>query len=241
MRHRRTSYLVLALVVASLGACASPAISGIATSGPTASAPPSIAVVQQLMRASGASATSVHVKGDYTDKGQALQLDVAGDRAGRTMRLLVDFGAGPIEILKVGGDFYLKADKAFWTRLEGSAATAVQAAGRYVSVPAGSAAGMGDFTVSTLLAQVFTQDVPAADKLSATVQATQVDGVPAYAMTTSIRGDAKIYVSADGRARLLRTESTKNGTLDFSDWDAVAPLAPPLPDQVVTIAGLSAP
>ena len=129
MRHRHTSHLALvAAVTFSLSACTftttadnpkavkPPSATREATTAPTAAA------VYQLMRKSGAAAESVHVKGAYSDNGQKLHLDVAGDRAGREMRLLVDFGNGAIEILKVNDDFYLRADAAYWTRLDGSAA-----------------------------------------------------------------------------------------------------------------------
>jgi len=185
-----------------------------------------------MMRKSGAAATSVHVKGAYTDMGQKLQLDVAGDRAGTKMRLRVNFGNGAIEILKVNGDFYLKADAAYWTRLDGSAMIAKLAAGKYVKVVAGSAADMGGFTVGTLLNQVFAQDISTADNLNTQVQTTAVAGVRAYLLTAKVGGDARIYVSADGQARLLRTESTKNGILDFTEWDSVAPATPPRADQL---------
>jgi hypothetical protein len=189
------------------------------------------------MRRSGAAATSVHVKGDYTDNGQPLKLDAAGDRAGTTMRLLVDFGSGPIEILMVNNDFYLKAGTTFWTRLE-SAEVARVAAGKYVKVPPGSAAGMGDFRVGALLDQVFAQDLSSADKLNATVQTTDVDGVAAYLLTTQGDVDAKIYVSADGQARLLRTEGAKTGILNFTQWNSVAPtVAPPEDQRAITPGG----
>lgn len=153
------------------------------------------------------------------------------------MRLVVNFGSGAIKILKLNADFYLNANATFWTRLS-SAAAAKVAAGRYVKVPPGSAAGMGDFRVGTLLDQVLAEDISTADKLNTTVQATDVDGVPAYLMTTKLGGNVKIYISADGRARLLRAESTKSGTLDFTEWDSVAPTSAPSADQLVKIPGL---
>jgi hypothetical protein len=238
MRHRRTSYLALATAIAlSLSACASSMAAGsVKKDGPSgaSSAPttlPTAAQAYRLMQDSGAAAKSVHVVGDYTDQGQKLQLDVSGDRAGQTMRLLVNFGTGVIEILKVKGDFYMKADAAFWMRLDGSAATAQMAAGKYVKVPAGSAAGMGDFRVGTLLDQVFAQDMPSADKLNPTVQRAEVDGVPAYLITAKAGDDTKLYVSADGQARLLRTQSTTNGTLDFTNWNSAATTTTPPADQ----------
>jgi hypothetical protein len=244
MRQRRRPYVaLLAAVVMTLSACGPGTAAGSGTggrsSGPssTAGLPPTAAAVYRLMRKSGAAATSVHVKGDYTDNGQPLQLDVAGDRAGTTMRLLVNFGSGPIEVLKVNEDFYLKADVTFWTRLD-SVAVAKVAAGKYVKVPAGSAAGMGDFRVGTLLDQVFEEDIPSADKLNTAVQTTIIDGVPAYLMTSKVGSDAKIYVSADGRARLLRTQSAKTGVLSFSEWDSVAPAGAPPAEQSATVPGL---
>jgi hypothetical protein len=234
MRHRRTSYLALVTALTlSLSACTVPAAAGnpkpsrLSTSTSKATTAPTAAAVYQLMRKNAAAAESVHVKGAYSDNGQKLQLDVAGDCAGRDMRLLVDFGNGVIEILKINDDFYLKADAVYWTRLSGSAAIAKAAAGKFVRIPAGSAAGMGDFRVGTLLDQVFTSDIPTPDKLNAKVQLTDADGVPAYVMTTKVAGDANIYVSADGKVRLLRAESTANGTLDFTEWDSVAPTTAP--------------
>jgi hypothetical protein len=241
MRQRRTPNLALVVsVILSLSACTYTSAAGSARTGGSSSATsvataaPTAAALYQLMRRSGAAAKSVHVKGDYIDDGQHLQLDVAGDRAGTTMRLLVNFGSGGIEILKVNGDFYLKADATFWTRLS-SAATAKVAAGKYVKVPAGSAAGMGGFRVGTLLAQVFAEDLSSVDKLNATVQKTNLDGVRAYLLTTKVGGDAKIYVSADGGARLLRADDAKSGTLDFTQWDGVAPTSAPPDSQLAQV------
>jgi hypothetical protein len=238
MKHRRTSYLALAMAIAvALSACASSTAAGIAKrpgpSGPSGAmtALPTAAQAYRLMQQSGAAAKSVHVVGDYTDQGQKLQLDVSGDRAGQSMRLLVNFGTGVIDILMVKGDFYLKADAAFWMRLDGSAATAKMAAGKYVKVPAGSAAGMGSFRVGALLDQVFAQDIPSADKLNPTVQKTNVDGVPAYRLTAKTGDGTKVYISTDSAAHLLRTESAKNGTLDFTDWDSATTTAAPPADR----------
>jgi len=242
MSHRRTSSLALAAaLLISLSACTfTTAAAHARTSSPSSPASaarvPSAAALYQMMRKSGAAAKSIHIKGTSTDKGQDLQLDAAGDRVGRTMRLLVDFGPGPIEVLKVNDDYYLKADVGFWTRLEGSAANASLAAGRYVKVPAGSAAGMGDFRVGTLLDQVLATEAFTADRLNTTVQTADVDGVPAYLMTSKA-GDARIYVSADGQARLLRAESPKVGTFSFTEWDSVAPTGEPPVDQQAKIPG----
>lgn len=99
---------------------------------------------------------------------------------------------------------------------------------------------MGDFRVGTLLDQVFAEDISTSDQLNTKVQTTEVDGVPAYLLTTKVGGDAKIFVSADGKARLLRVEGPKTqpGTLVFTQWDAVAPVSAPSADQLATIPGM---
>jgi len=244
-RHTRTSYLVLAAAVAiALSACASTTTdkakpSGSSSAASAATTAPSAATVYQQMRTSGAAAKSVHIKGAFTDKGQKLQIDIAGDRAGKNMKALVDDGNGQVEILAAAGDVYIKGDAAYWTK-NGSAAIAKVAAGKYVKVPAGSAASLDDLKVGTLLDQIVASDMSTADKLNTNVQTTSVDGVRAYLLTTKVGGDAKIFVSADGKARLLRVEGPKTqpGTLVFTQWDAVAPVSAPSADQLATIPGM---
>jgi len=210
-------------------------LAGLVIWTPWASKVPASSVVYQQMRNSAAAAKSVHIKGAFIEKGQKLQIDVAGDRAGTNTRVIVDDGNGAVEILTVNGRFYLKADAAYWTK-NGSAAAKV-AAGKYVTVPAGSAAGMDVFKVGTLLDQILAKDMSNVQKLNTQVEETEVDGVSAYLMTDKIGGDgSRIYVSADGQARLIRIESPKGeGSLNFTEWDAVAPVSAPPADQLVEL------
>lgn len=147
--------------------------------------------------------------------------------------------------LTIDSTTYLKADAAYWTK-NGSAALAKIASGKYVKLPAGSVAGLDDFKVGPLMDQLFNDGTSSADKMSATVETTDVGGVPAYLMTTRNGDGTKIYVTADGRARLLRAVSPKKhvgaldfgaGTLDFSEWDAVATISAPPVDQILQIPG----
>lgn len=107
MRQRRTPLFALLTAGAlSLSACTVTAAEGETRSSsssrvtPVTAAPATAAAVYQQMRESVTAAKSVQIKGVYIDKGQETQLDVAGDRAGMTMRLLVNFGAGLIEVLR---------------------------------------------------------------------------------------------------------------------------------------------
>ena len=254
-RHRHTSCLALAAAaVFGLSACSSSSPTGTsttakATSGSSSSAASpkatssSAAALFDQLRKSGTAAKSVRIKGaitngSITNKAVKVKVDISGDRAGKNMQAMVNDGSGAIEILTVGGQTYLKADTAYWTK-NGSAAIAKLAAGKYIKVPAGSAAGIGGLTVGKLLDQIFAKDISTAGKLNTTVKKTQINGVPAYLMTTKA-DDTKIYVSADGTAHLLRVEGSKGEqtTLDFTEWNAVKPPSPPPAGQLANIPGL---
>lgn len=201
-----------------------------------AKAAPSTKALYEQMRKSVAAATSVRIKGAMTSNGTKLTIDVAGDRDGTNARALVNDGAGEAELLTVGGDVYVKADAAYWTK-NGSAALAKVAAGKYVKVPAGS--GLTDaLKVGKLLDGVFT-DLPLAGALQR-VEQTDLDGTPAYLLTDRVGAEGgKIYVSADGKANLLRIVSTKGnpGVLDFTEWNAVPPFSAPPASQQIKIPG----
>ena len=246
-RHRPTAGLALALAVAlGLSACTTSTTEKAKSAGSaTASLPGNSAeALFQQLRKSSAAAKSVRIKGTITNgatttsKAMTVQIDIAGDRAGKNLRATVNDGTGAVEILTAGGQTFLKADTAYWTK-NGTAAIAKLAAGKYIKVPAGSAAGMSELTVGKLLDQIFAKDISAEGKLNTKVDKAEVGGVPAYLMTT--KADAtKIYVSADGQARLLRVEGPHGqlGSLNFTEWDAVAPVSPPSAGQIVTIPGL---
>jgi hypothetical protein len=255
-RDRHTSQTALAAaVVLALSACSSSApdaktTSAKASAGSSSSAPvatsttaASATALFEQLRKSGAAAKSVRIKGSIangsiTSKAVKVQVDIAGDRAGKNMRAMVNDGTGAIEILTAGGQTYLKADTAYWTK-NGSAAVAKLAAGKYIKVPAGSSAGIGGLTVGKLLDQIFAKDISTAGKVNTNVTKTEVGGVPAYVMTTKV-DDMKIYVSADGKARLMRVEGSKGQqtTLDFTQWNTVPPASAPPADQLANIPGL---
>ena len=231
--RRRRWVIPLVAVIAVLAVIVGLGTWRVATSGPSA------ADIYKQAQKSAAAAKSVRITGSFTESGKKLQIDVAGDRAGTNTKAIVNDGTGVIEILTVGGSYYFKADAAYWTK-NGSAALATLAAGKYVTVPAQSAASLGNLKMGTLLDTILSADMSTAGKLTTNVDKTVVGGVPAYVLTDKIASNgAKIYVSADGKNRLLRLVSPKTqGSLDFTQWDAVAPVSPPSADQIVKLPGL---
>ena len=241
-RLRRTPclrFVVAAAVVVVMAGCSTSSTSNEVRQGGTASvtttAVPSAKALYEQMRSNVAAAKSVRVKGSVMDAGKKLTIDIAGDRDGKNTRAVVSDGTGQAELLTVGPTVYIKADTAYWTK-HASAAAAKIAAGKYVKIPAGT--GVGDLKVGTLLDGSF-KDLPLAGALQKVETAT-VNGTPAYVLADRIGGGGMIYVSADGKAHLLRIVSTKAspGTLDFSQWDAVPPTSAPPADQLVKIPGL---
>ena len=229
--RRRGWIFAVVAVIAVLAVIAGLLVWGLATRGPSATE------VYQQMRTSAVAAKSVHIKGSFIDNGKKLQIDVAGDRTGTNSRAIVNDGTDTLEILSVNGSYYFKADAAFWTK-NGGAAVAKLTADKYVKVPAASATDMGNLKIGTLLGKILATDMSAVQNLTTNVQKTAVGGVPAYLMTDKIGSDgAKIYVSADGKARLLRLQGPK-ASMDFTQWDSVPPLSPPRADQIATIPGL---
>jgi hypothetical protein len=190
------------------------------------------------MRRNVAAAKSVRLKGVVTEGGQEIKIDVTGDRNGKNLRALVNDGDFEVEFLTVGGNVYMKANAAYWTK-NASAALAKVAAGKYVKAPV-ALPWLDKFQVGYLLDGIHDKSLPSSGLLPK-VEMTDVEGVPAYVVAERVSGeDNKVYISADGQARLMRIASAKNaGALDFSEWNAVGPMSPPSADQVVKIPGVN--
>jgi hypothetical protein len=237
-RRQRTSYLVLATVVAlGLSACSSGTPAATAKPSAAISVPTgnSAAALLQRSRINGAAAKSVWIKGTVTNgasgasKAVTAKIEIAGDLTGKNNLVVVNDGAGVVEMLTVGGKTYRKADAAYWTK-NYSAAVAKTLAGKYTLLSAASAGATGAPTVSGLLDQIFSS---AKSQLSPTVVKTQVNGVPAFLLTTKTN-DTKIYVSADEKTLLLRVEGSKGQKTawDFTQWNAVPPAQAPAAAQL---------
>jgi hypothetical protein len=242
-RSRRASYLIVAVaVVLSLTGCikinktdnaktgSSPAVTSATKEVPTAK------VLYDAMRKNVTAAKSVRIKGEITSAGKKMKIDIAGDRDGTNTRAMLNDGTVGAELLTVGATTYIKADAAYWAK-NGSPAVAKIAAGKYIKLPAG--AGTNDLKVATLLDGVFTKDLPLSGMLQK-VETADVAGVPAYVLTDKVGGEnGKLYISADGQSNLLRIVSlkAKSGTLDFTEWNAVAPMSAPPASEVVKIPG----
>ena len=148
-RSRRAPYLSVALAAAvalSLSGCGTVnktdnAKKSAASVTSAAKALPSAKVVYEQMRKNVTAAKSVRIKGEITNAGKQMKIDIAGDRDGKNTRAMMNDGTGQVELLTARGSVYLKADAAYWTK-NASAAVAKVAAGKYLKIPAGTGAGV---------------------------------------------------------------------------------------------------
>ena len=229
------------LTLTGLTACGSSAAG--TTAAPKASAKkpvPSVGDLYTKARESAKAAKSVHLKGQMTESGESMKIDLAGIRGGDTVGT-VSMKDGTFEIRRVGSTVYMKSTADYWKKNAGAEA-AEMIGNKYLKLPADAAKDMDEFTVGALLDGIFEDEsLSTVDKLASKVEETTVNGQPAYLLSERLDPNgAKIYLAADGTAHLLRIVGPKDdpGSMDFSEWDAVTAATAPAASQIAKIPGM---
>lgn len=186
--------------------------------------------IEQKAGAAAQAAPTVRISGTVVSGGQTYRLD---------MRLRADGGVGEVtakgatfQLLRVGGDLYLKAGADFYGTGDDkdSKAAAAKLNGKYVKVPVGDPAyqrfsGFTDKKV--LLADLFVLDGTLEVGARRTVGTTKT-----IELTGS--GGGILDVSLQGSPYPLRYQRAGNaGTLALADWGEDFTLAAPARSQVV--------
>ncbi len=212
--------------------------SGSATTDASSGATPSVKELYAQSRKSALAAKSAHVKGSVADNGQKVTIDIAGTVDGSNQRLVMSIGSlGKITIITSAGKIYFKADKKFWTKNAGSAASKVLG-GKWVQMSAAQASDLGDTNISSLLKEMYSDDsLSVLDTLTTKVETGTVAGVPAYILTDRVKKEGELDVTADGKALPLRITTTgaDGGTVTFSQWNTVRKFSAPPAGQVIKI------
>lgn len=193
-------------------------------------------------KAAAASANSVHVVGQITQSSGTTAFDLKlTDQPGATGT--IDVRGGKVEIVRIGGDVYFKADeKTLASGLGGSSAQLAKlVAGRYIKGPL-TDPRLAGFTQITSLKD-FTANV-----LDPSGSISLVDGKPiAGEATVGLRNDDKknggtLYVAdaAEPFPLLIEGPAGKSdaGNLQMKDWNAAVVITPPPPDQVIDLTQL---
>ncbi len=214
------------------------------TSTASTSALAGLSAEQVLAKAKAAAtnAKSVHVVGQIVQSSGNTAFDLKlTDQPGAVGS--IELGGGKVEIVRIGGDVYFKADeKTLASGLGGnSAELAKLVAGRYIKGPLTDPRLTG-FTQLTSLKD-FTANVLDPSGSISRVDGKSVDGEP----TVGLRNDDKdnggtLYVADDAEPFPLLIEAlsgrSDTGNLRMKEWNADVVITPPPADQVIDLSKL---
>lgn len=243
MRRASLAGLLSAVAALALTGCGSDAAtptSGSTSTTTTTPSPttPSAGDLYSRARKSALAAKSGHLIGSFTEKGKTMNMDLAGTADGTNQSMKIKAAEGEITIITASGKTYLMASQKFWKSQAGAPA-AKMFKGKYVLLPATQAKEMGDQTIQKVLKDMFAEgDLSFLERANARVEKATVDGVDAWKLTEKVGGDGTaIFVSSDGKARLLKIDGGKSepGAMTFSEWDAVPKITAPKASQVVKL------
>lgn len=249
----RNSPLAAAVVGAALllTACGSsggstataPAASASASPTPTPTPTPFAGqTAEQILATSkkaAVAAKSVHVKGQVTQDGQTMELDMtlaAGGLADGTMKL----DGGLLTLRRVGKEAYMQGDKTFWAA-NGAAEVATLLSGKWIKMPI-QQKDFGDFNSMTDLATFVTEGLVPEGTLTR-VDGKTVDGVETVGLDDGTKeGAGVLYISTGTPPYPLLSEpaagSTSTDRIAFTEWDAPVTITAPPADEVIDIAKL---
>ena len=146
----------------------------------------------------------------------------------------VNMGTGAVEVVWVGGSYYLKADAATWKTL-GNAKASALLAGKYAKITDTMATGYKSFTD---MSEFFTGTLKPTGTVSKGDVST-VDGQRVIALVDGSDGSL-LYIALDGQPYPLKTSKSgaDGGAVTFSDWNNSDTVATPAAADVVDLAKL---
>ncbi len=192
--------------------------------------------VLEKSKAALAAAKSYNVAGELEQDGQTASMDISV--VGPSLVGYVYVGKGRVNLLRAGGNSYVRPDELFWTASTGDARKAAalndDLGEKWAQVPA------GDTTFGPLF------DIADADTLLAPEgslskgEEGEVRGTPVVALNDSAGG--VLYVATDGEPYPVRLQGTSvEDGLNFSGiGEVVNGATKPAATQVVTLASLMA-
>lgn len=232
--------LVLAAATTVLAACgtdrdASPKAEWVSADNGVAALAP--ADVLKRAKAALVKTKSFHVKGDTTDEGQRIGIDVkvsGSDFAGAlTLR------KAKVELLSVGGKHYIRPDEAFWAMFAGAeqATTIAEVMGDRWALVRPSDKNFEDMFN---LADIDQMLAPEGALGKGPIK--QIDGTSAVGLVDKSPDGGTLYVATVGEPYPLRADGTKaaDGGMAFSEFGATFPeIHAPASTEVIDFAKLT--
>lgn len=218
-----------------------------ATTAGTSSSPSALAglTADQVLakaRAAVAVARSVHIVGEVVQAAGPTRFDLKLT-GGPGAIGSIEIAGGRVEIVRIGGDIYFKADeKTLASGLGGtSAEIAKLVAGRFIKGPL-TDQRLASFAHLTNLKD-FTTNVLEPSGAISRVAGKPIDGVRTVGLLNdnAARGGT-LYIADEGDPFPLLIEAlagrSDTGTLRMKDWNAVVTVTPPPADQVIDLSRL---
>lgn len=247
MSLRRTALAAVPLCVALAAGCSAsstPSASGAdpAMSTSSSASLPTVKDLFEQARSSALAAKSMRIVGSITQGGSEVSLELSGAVDGSNQQMVAEVPSlGKVTMLVVAGKSYLRLSPELVKSL-GQEAALKPYVGKWIVVPQAQAKSMGSTTTKSILDDMFADtEMTALDQVTTQVAKESVDGIPAYVLSDATgKSQAKVYVTADGKARLLKIVSTGSnaGTMTVSDWDAVAAYPAPSGKDLAVIPGM---
>jgi hypothetical protein len=226
------------------GSGTKPATSTTATTATTATTKSSLEglTADQVLaktKAAAQSARSVRVKGEVTDSGQSISIDLKLAGVASGSGTVIQSG-GRIDLVRVGNDIYFKADEKTLSKTlaQGDAQVVKLIAGRYVKATV-TTSGFDSFAGLLDLVE-FVKGVLSPDGKVKRVDGKPVSGVATVGLKdTAATGGGILYVADAGEPFPLRIEpGSGTGGVTMSDWNTDITITAPPADQVIDVSKL---
>lgn len=190
--------------------------------------------VISAVRTAVSHAHSVHMTGSVTRDGQQLTVNLSFDYSNVYGSITKD-GASFV-LLSLGGTTYIKADASFLKLAKAPAPVCAAICGRYVAIPAASAAQItGTLSMSQLAGKALSVTIAAANQSGAVFVAATVDGQPVLQYR---HGAYTLDVARSGARYPVLFTGPRGERVAFSDWNSVTLPPPPPASSVVSISQL---
>jgi hypothetical protein len=179
-------------------------------------------------------ATSVHMVGTTKDGSKTLALNVSF-QGGNTSGTFSE-GGQAVTILEIAKKSYIKINTGFLKLAGIPTAVCARVCGKYVLVPAAQLGFPGSFNMAGLNSQ-FLGSMSASlrtDTVDHFSQAT-LNGQPVLKAT---QGKDTIEVAASGSPYPVFLSESGQGSLTFSEWNAVPPITPPPASEIINASNL---
>jgi hypothetical protein len=205
--------------------------------------PPSNGVAQlepdQILdktKAAAKTASSVHLKGTVHDSDAATSgataVDLRYDRDAGTAGTVTENGQS-FQLVVVGQDVFVKAAGDTWTKLTGDDRAGELIGDRWVQIPP-QAPGF-DAVITLTDFNRFIDKALTPDGALTKTEIKTVRGQNAVGVAESANNET-LYVATEGEPYPVQVQSdTRQGALDFLEWNAPVDVQAPPPDQVVDL------